>query len=76
MFLFEFLKSSAVLMSLYGSHLVSQPTIDAQRRGFGMWLVANTIWVINAIILQDWQQTILWIAYNITAYRGYVSRKQ
>jgi len=67
----ELFKGLALIMSISGAYLVASNDKMKRRKGFIIWFLSNTIWLVNSIILFDPTQSILWIYYNWTCYLGF-----
>jgi hypothetical protein len=56
----------ALMGSVIGAWLVAKHNVA----GFYIWLVANTLWLIDSVGRGDVNQSILWIYYTVTCVVG------
>ena len=61
----------ATLLSITGSRWVAGTASFERKSGFGIWIIANLIWVITSLVLEDWAQVVLWTVYLYYAYVGW-----
>ena len=63
--------SNETLLSITGSRWVAGTASFERKSGFGIWIIANLIWVITSLVLEDWAQVVLWTVYLYYAYVGW-----
>jgi len=62
-------------LALFGSVAGAWLVARHDKRGFYVWLIANTFWLWDSWGRGDMQQSILWIYYNFTCIIGIRSWK-
>jgi len=63
-------QSVGLLCGLAGAALVSSDYRRNRRRGFGVWIVGNTAWVLAAVMLENVFMFVMFFFYLITAGFG------
>ena len=66
-------RCAATLLSITGALGVSSRTAFVRMIGFGVWIVGNAIWFVNAITVRDLPQAFLWTAFTFLAARGAIN---
>ena len=56
----------AMIWSLVGCILINYHNVY----GFYLWMISNTLWIINSIITKQYAQTIMFIVFLITCIQG------
>jgi len=67
------IKTPAVILSMSGAVLVAMPTTFLRMVGFSVWLISNTLWVIQGKKVKDFYLMALFSFYFLTAAIGVVN---
>jgi len=70
MIFFEIIKIIALLCSITGALMITSRKGKTRLFAFLILIVANTMWLINAITISDYTQAALWVFYIFTCILG------
>ena len=70
------IKGWALVLSLAGAYCVALECKQWRRKGFGMWVGANILWLISSVATGDTIQCTLWLAYLVIALKGYINNNE